>query len=38
MKTVKKIVSDVVTGNHEAVIVRNERIEVLPVKLGKLGR
>ena len=34
--TVKKIVSDVVSGNHEAVIVRNEKIEVLPVKLGKL--
>jgi len=34
--TVKKIVSDVVSGNHEAVIVKNEKIEVLPVKLGKL--
>jgi predicted ribosome quality control (RQC) complex YloA/Tae2 family protein len=33
---VKKIVSDVISGNHEAVIVRNEKIEVLPVKLGKL--
>ncbi len=36
LETVKKIVSDVTSGNHEAVIVRNERIEVLPVKLGKL--
>ena len=36
LNTVKKIVSDVISGNHEAVIVRNERIEVLPVKLGKL--
>ena len=36
LETVKKIVSDVISGNHEAVIVRNERIEVLPVKLGKL--
>ena len=36
LETVKKIVSDVITGNHEAVIIRNERIEVLPVKLGKL--
>jgi predicted ribosome quality control (RQC) complex YloA/Tae2 family protein len=36
LETVKRIVSDVITGNHEAVIVRNERIEVLPVKLGKL--
>ncbi|QLH03729.1 hypothetical protein C5F47_00320 [Nitrosopumilus cobalaminigenes] len=35
-ETVKKIVSDVVSGNHDAVIVRNEKIEVLPVKLGKL--
>ena len=34
--TVKKIVSDVVSGNHEAVIVRNEKIEVIPVKLGEL--
>jgi predicted ribosome quality control (RQC) complex YloA/Tae2 family protein len=36
-ETVKKIVSDVVSGNHDAVIVRNEKTEVLPVKLGKLG-
>jgi predicted ribosome quality control (RQC) complex YloA/Tae2 family protein len=35
-ETVKKIVSDVVSGNHDAVIVRNEKTEVLPVKLGKL--
>ncbi len=35
-ETVKKIISDVVSGNHEAVIVRNEKIEVIPVKLGKL--
>jgi predicted ribosome quality control (RQC) complex YloA/Tae2 family protein len=34
--TVKKIVSDVVSGNHDAVIVRNEKTEVLPLKLGKL--
>ena len=36
LETVKRIVLDVVSGNHEAVIVRNERIEVLPVKLGTL--
>jgi len=36
IETVKKIVSDVITGNHDAVIVRNEKTEVLPVKLGKL--
>ncbi len=35
-ETVKKIVSDVISGNHEAVIVRNEKTEVLPLKLGKL--
>ncbi len=35
-ETVKKIVSDIVSGNHEAVIVRNEKTEVLPIKLGKL--
>ena len=35
-ETVKKVVSDVVSGNHDAVIVRKEKTEVLPVKLGKL--
>ncbi len=35
-ETVKKIVSDVVSGNHNAVIVRNEKTEVLPLQLGKL--
>jgi predicted ribosome quality control (RQC) complex YloA/Tae2 family protein len=34
-ETVKKIVSDVISGNHNPVIVRNEKTEVLPVKLGK---
>ncbi len=34
--TVKKIVSDVVSGNHNAIIVRNEKTEVLPLKLGKI--
>ena len=28
------IVSDVISGNHEPVIIRNEKTEVLPVKLG----
>jgi predicted ribosome quality control (RQC) complex YloA/Tae2 family protein len=32
----KKIVSDVISGNHNAIIVRNEKTEVLPLKLGKL--
>ncbi len=35
-ETTKKIVSDVVTGNHEPIIIENEKIEVLPVKLGNL--
>ena len=35
-ETVKKIISDVVSGNHDAVIIRNEKTEVLPLKLGKL--
>ena len=35
-ETTKKIVLDVVSGNHEPVINKNEKIEVLPVKLGKL--
>ena len=34
--TTKKIVSDIVSGNHEPVIVRNEKVEVLPIRLGKL--
>ena len=35
-ETTKRIVSDVTSGNHDPIIVRNEKIEVLPVKLGKL--
>ena len=35
-ETTKKIVTDVIIGNHEAIIVKNEKIEVLPLKLGKL--
>jgi len=35
-ETTKKIVSDIISGNHDAVIVRNEKTEVLPLKLGKL--
>ncbi len=34
-ETTKKIVSDVSSGNHDAIIVRNEKTEVLPLKLGK---
>ena len=35
-ETVKKIVLDVVSGNHDTVIVRGKKTEVLPLKLGKL--
>ena len=35
-ETTKTIVSDVVSGNHQPVIIENEKTEVLPVKLGKL--
>jgi len=34
--TTKKIVEDVITGNHDPVIIRNEKTEVVPIKLGKL--
>ncbi len=33
--TTKKIVADVITGKHEAVIVRDEKTEVLPIPLGE---
>jgi len=35
-ETTKKIVSDVTSGKHDAIIVRNEKTEVLPLKLGKV--
>jgi predicted ribosome quality control (RQC) complex YloA/Tae2 family protein len=35
-RTTKEVVTNVTTGNHEPVIVRNEKSEVLPVKFGKL--
>ena len=34
-ETTKKIVTDVTTGNHDAVIIRGEKTEVLPLKLGR---
>jgi predicted ribosome quality control (RQC) complex YloA/Tae2 family protein len=36
LDTTKKIVSDIVSGNHDPIIVRNEKAEVLPVRLGKM--
>lgn len=35
-ETTKKIVTDVVSGNHDTVIIKNEKTEVLPLKLGRL--
>ena len=35
-ETAKKIISDVISGNHDAVIIMNEKTEVLPLKLGEL--
>ena len=35
-ETIRKIVLDIISGNHDAIIVRNEKTEVLPLKLGKL--
>ena len=35
-ETTKKIVSDVISGKHDTIIVRNEKTEVLPLKLGKV--
>jgi len=34
--TTKKIVTDVITGKHEPVIIRNEKPEIIPIRLGKL--
>ncbi len=35
-ETTKKIVSDIVSENHDPIIVRNEKTEVLPIQLGKI--
>ena len=35
-QTTRKIVSDIVAENHEPIIVTNEKVEVLPIKLGKI--
>ena len=35
-ETTKKTISDVISGNHNPIIVKNEKIEVLPLKLGNL--
>ena len=35
-ETATKIVSDVITGRHDPIIVRNEKTDVCPVRLGRL--
>ena len=34
--TTKDIVTNVITGKHEPVIIRNEKTEIIPIRLGKL--
>ena len=34
--TTKNIVTNIVTGKHEPVIIRNEKTEIIPIRLGKL--
>lgn len=36
-QTTKQLVTDVITGNHKPVIIRNDKIEVLPIQLGELN-
>lgn len=35
-ETTKKIVKDVITGNHNSVIIRNDKLEVIPIKFNDL--
>ena len=34
--TTKDIVTNVITGKHEPVIIRNEKTEIIPIRLGKM--
>jgi len=34
--TTKSIVTDITTGNHDPVIIRSDKAEVIPIKLGEL--
>ncbi|NOS62844.1 MAG: fibronectin-binding domain-containing protein [Nitrosarchaeum sp.] len=34
--TTKTIVTNVITGKHEPVIIRNEKTEIIPIRLGKI--
>ena len=33
----KTIVKNVITGNHEPVIIRNDKTEVIPINLGEIN-
>lgn len=35
-ETTKKLVTDVVSGNHSPIILRNDKTEVIPIRFGKL--
>jgi len=35
-ETTKSIVTNVITGNHDPIIIRNDKTEVMPIKVGKL--
>jgi predicted ribosome quality control (RQC) complex YloA/Tae2 family protein len=37
-ETTSKIVNDVTKGNHDPIIIRNEKSEVIPIKLGELDQ
>ena len=37
LQATKTIVSNVTTGNHEPVIIRNDKTEVIPIKLGEIN-
>jgi len=37
LQATKTIVSNVITGNHEPVIIRNDKTEVIPIKLGEIN-
>jgi predicted ribosome quality control (RQC) complex YloA/Tae2 family protein len=36
-RTTRTIVTNVITGNHDPVIIRNDKIEVIPVRLGQIN-
>ncbi|MFQ5439948.1 MAG: ribosome rescue protein RqcH [Nitrosopumilaceae archaeon] len=34
----KTIVSNVITGNHDPIIIKNDKTEVIPIKLGQINK